>query len=159
MLHPFETCCFLHTKAKLEKILLQVAMFDRCMHPDPCFPKDCHPNWQTTFLSSWGWSPGVRPRWETPWPQVLVNDLFGFERNLGPPVAPFYHFFMRGGSPTKIDYRQKGYHYSSLSTGGIRNCHIPCCEAPTRSQENRKKFASGAGNKKSSRRCGAAGES
>ena len=35
---------------------------------------------------------------------------------LGTPVVPSYLFF--GGFPTKMDYRQKGYPYSNLSTGG-----------------------------------------
>ena len=38
---------------------------------------------------------------------------------LGPPVVPFYPF-LGEGSPTKIDYRKKGYPYSNLSTGGPR---------------------------------------
>ena len=39
------------------------------------------------------------------------------ELYLGPPVVPFYPFLGKG-SPTKIDYRKKGYPYSTLSTGG-----------------------------------------
>ena len=37
---------------------------------------------------------------------------------------PFYisFFFLGGGSPTKIDYRKKGYPYSNLSTGGPKKC-------------------------------------
>ena len=28
--------------------------------------------------------------------------------NLGPPVVPFYRFFLGEGSPIKIDYRKRG---------------------------------------------------
>ena len=36
-----------------------------------------------------------------------------------PSQVPFYRFFLGWeGSPTKIDYRKKGYLYSNLSTGG-----------------------------------------
>ena len=42
------------------------------------------------------------------------GGLVGF---LGPRGVPFYPFWGEG-SPTKIDYRKKGYLYSNLSTGG-----------------------------------------
>ena len=38
---------------------------------------------------------------------------------LGPPVVPFYPV-LGEGSPTKIDYRNKGTPYSNLFTGGPR---------------------------------------
>ena len=42
-------------------------------------------------------------------------------RLLGPPVVPFYPF-LGEGSPTKIDYRKKGYPYVNLSTKGPSLC-------------------------------------
>ena len=39
------------------------------------------------------------------------------ESPLGPPVVPFYFFFLGGeGSTTKINYRKKRHSYSNLST-------------------------------------------
>ena len=54
---------------------------------------------------------------------VQVSKL----RLLGPPVLPFYLFFGEG-STTKIDYRQKGYPYSNLSTGGPGAGYSCWCE-------------------------------
>ena len=61
------------------------------------------------------------------WLVLLAGSAWGKEETaarlinerLGPPVEPFYPFSGEG-SPTKIDYRKKGYPYSNLSTGGPR---------------------------------------
>ena len=52
---------------------------------------------------------------------MLAFPTLGNEgEELGPPVVPFLNPFWGEGSPTKIDYRKKGYPFSSLSTGGPR---------------------------------------
>ena len=57
---------------------------------------------------------------------VLKTDARFRPSTVGPPVVPLSHpFFCWEGSPTKIDYRKKGYPYSFLSTGG------PSCETHT----------------------------
>ena len=64
---------------------------------------------------------------------------------LVPNFCPFTASFLGEGSPTKIDYRKKGYPYSKLSTGGP-SCYtaynaavppgIPCDDQQTKVQLN-----------------------
>ena len=55
--------------------------------------------------------------------ELLLAWVFCEVGKLGPPLVPFYPF-LEEGSPTKIDYRNKGYPYSNLSTGGLSKCLI-----------------------------------
>ena len=50
---------------------------------------------------------------------TLTRPEFEGLNSLGPPArCPFADPFLEEGSPTKIDYRKKGYPCSNLSTGG-----------------------------------------
>ena len=53
------------------------------------------------------------------WLFLLFSYNLDNSARLGPPVVPLPPF-LGEGSPTKIDYRKKGYPFSTLSAGGPR---------------------------------------